>query len=156
MRPCLSHEFKTRTGRDTQGSAKAYAVRLLSQREYSARVLSDKLLEVGYEREAVEVAVASMQECGPQSDERFAEMRLRQDGRRMGNRRAAASLVERGIAKELATEKLAALAPELERAVALAQRFTGEALDDRLRAKIWWFMAYRGLDRMRQRPRSAA
>jgi regulatory protein len=81
-----------------------------------------------------------MQEYGFQSDVRFAEMRVRQDGRRMGNRRVAASLAERGIPKDLATEKLAALAP----AVELAQRFSGEPLDDRLKAKIWRFMAYRG------------
>jgi regulatory protein len=116
----------------------------LSRREYSARALSDKLLEIGYEREAVEAAVVSMQEYGFQSDERFAEMRVRHDGRRMGNRRVAASLVERGIAKDLASEKLATLAPEAERAVELVQRFRAELLDDRRKAKIWRFMAYRG------------
>ncbi|KWU23371.1 regulatory protein RecX [Burkholderia cenocepacia] len=125
-------------------SPKAYAVRLLSRREYSARALTDKLVEVGYERDAATAAVAAMQEHGFQSDERYAEMRVRQDGRRMGNRRVAASLEDRGIAKDLVAEKLADLAPESERAVELASRFAGSPLDERNKAKIWRFMGYRG------------
>jgi len=127
-----------------KSSAKAYAVRLLSRREYSARALADRLQAAGYEPDAVAAALAAMQEYGFQSDERYAEMRARQDGRRMGNRRVAASLVEKGIAKELAAEQLCTLPPETERAVDVARRFHGQPLDERLKAKVWRFLSYRG------------
>lgn len=125
-------------------SAKAYAVRLLSQREYSARTLKDKLLQRGYPPEEAAVAVEAMQSYGYQDDARFAEMRARQDARRMGNRRVSQSLVERGVDKEVALERVAELEPEDERILSVIDRFRGKHLDEALKAKAWRFLAYRG------------
>lgn len=125
-------------------SAKAYAVRLLSRREYSARALADRLQAAGYEADAVAATLSAMQEYGFQSDERYAEMRARQDNRRMGNRRVAASLVAKGIGKELAAKQLGALPPEAERAIDVARRFHGLLLDEHAKAKVWRFLSYRG------------
>jgi regulatory protein len=124
--------------------AKRYLAWLLSCREYSAQQLRTKLKQKGYPPEEIESALELMQSYKYQSDERYAQMRARNDAPRSGNRRVRARLAESGIAADLAEEQVAQLAPEAERACALAQRFVGKPFDDALKAKVWRFLAYRG------------
>lgn len=124
--------------------AKRYLAWLLSRREYSAQQLRTKLKQKGYGLEETEEALALMQSYKFQSDERYAQMRARNDAPRSGNYRVRARLADSGIAADLAEEQVAQLAPEADRACALVERFAGKAFDDTLKAKVWRFLAYRG------------
>lgn len=125
-------------------SAQSYALWLLSRREYSAKELAAKLTQRGYPAEAAAEAVTWAQSHGFQNDTRFAESSARSHSRRMGDRRVAAELAEKGISRELAAQQLEELQPEGERAVDIARRFEGKPLDEALKAKVWRFLAYRG------------
>jgi len=124
--------------------AKRYLAWLLSRREYSAKQLRTKLKQKGYEPEAIEDALTLMQSYKFQSDERYAQMRARNDAPRSGDRRVRARLAESGIEPELAAEQIAQLAPESDRAMNLVGRFEGKPYDEALKTKVWRFLAYRG------------
>lgn len=124
--------------------AKRYLAWLLSRREYSAHQLRTKLKQKGYEPAAIEEALELMQSYKYQSDERYAQMRARNDAPRSGDRGVRARLVASGIDADLATEQIAQLAPESDRARSLVKRFEGKPYDDTLKTKVWRFLAYRG------------
>lgn len=124
--------------------AKSYALWLLSRREYAAKELLDKLVTRGYPEEEAQAALVSMQGHGFQDDARFASNKARTSSRRMGNRRVTMTLVEKGVSRELAAQQLDELEPEDQRAVALMTKYAGRPLDDKLKAKIWRFLASRG------------
>lgn len=124
--------------------AKRYLAWLLSRREYSAHQLRTKLKQKGYEPAAIEEALELMQSYKYQSDERYAQMRARNDAPRSGDRGVRARLVASGIDADLATEQISQLAPEADRAKSLVQRFVGTPYDEALKTKVWRFLAYRG------------
>lgn len=124
--------------------AKNYAVWLLSRRDYSAAQLSDKMMARGYPPEEVAEAMAFVQGHRFQDDERFAQAKVQMSGRRLGNRRLRAELNEAGVATDTAEAQMAVLESEEARACELVGRFTRQVLDDKLKAKVWRFLAYRG------------
>lgn len=124
--------------------AKNYAVWLLSRRDYSAAQLSDKMVARGYPQEEVAEALAFVQDHRFQDDERFAQAKVQTSGRRLGNRRLRAELSDAGIAAETAEAQMADLESEETRACELVVKFAGLALDEKLKAKVWRFLAYRG------------
>ncbi|CAB0150391.1 Regulatory protein RecX [Pseudidiomarina piscicola] len=63
---------------DDQQQADEVCVRLLGRREHSAHELKQKLCQRGFSDAVIKQALATAQEHGWQSDERFAEIWLRQ------------------------------------------------------------------------------
>jgi len=63
-------------------NALSTAVRMLSQREYSAHTLKQKLRQKGVSSEEAEAAVTECQSLGLQSDERYAEVLVRSKANR--------------------------------------------------------------------------
>ena len=125
-------------------SPQSYAVWLLSRRDYSAKELHTKLVTRGYSVEQADSAMAKLQSYGLQNDERYAGSAARSNSRRMGNRQIVAKLTDKGLDKELVASQVDTLAPEVDRALELAQRFVGKELDDKMKAKVWRFFASRG------------
>lgn len=78
------------------------ALDLLARREHSALELKRKLLSRGYELDKIEIAIASLQRDGLQSDERFVECYARtRSTHGFGPQRIKAELNQRGITDEL-------------------------------------------------------
>jgi regulatory protein len=128
--------------------AKMYASWLLSKREYSAKILRDKLIRRGYTPEEADEGMAFVQEYNFQSDERFAGQKARSMERRAGNTKVVMALRAKGIDQDLAKKQAAELGPEQERAIAAAEKFRGQieeaGLSHELRAKVYRFLATRG------------
>jgi len=135
---------KRQTEKTELQPAKRYLAWLLSRREYSAHQLRTKLKQKGYEPAAIEEALELMQSYKYQSDERYAQMRARNDAPRSGDRGVRARLAASGIDADLAAEQISQLAPEADRAKELVKRFAGKPYDEALKTKVWRFLAYRG------------
>lgn len=130
-------------------SAKAYAVWLLSKREYSAAGLHRKLLARGYAAEEIEAATLFLQEHNYQSDERYAGMKARSVAHRAGDWKIAQSLAQQGIDEHLAKAEIADLLPEEDRAAQAACAKFSRQLDQagmtpEVAQKIWRHLGYRG------------
>lgn len=130
-------------------SAKAYAVWLLSKREYSAVNLEKKLLARGYENEEIEATMRFLQDNNYQSDVRYAGMKARSTAHRAGNWKIARSLSQQGIDESLAEAQIAELLPEEERAMhAASSKFSKllaeNGMTQELAQKIWRHLGYRG------------
>lgn len=121
-----------------------YVVWLLGRREHSEQELRKRLTQRGCDTIEIDDALAYVKEHGFQSDERYASMKVRSDANRRGDRRIRATLKQKGIDKEQIEEKLATLIPETERAITAVSRFEGKPLDQKLRQKVWRFLASRG------------
>jgi regulatory protein len=140
---------KTPTQEKPKQSAKAYAVWLLSKREYSAATLQKKLLKRGYAAEETAAALQFLRAHNYQSDTRYAGMKARSTAHRAGDWKIAMALAQQGIDEDLAKEQIAELAPEDERAVqSAAAKFAGQVADEgmtpQLAQKIWRYLGYRG------------
>jgi regulatory protein len=129
-------------------SSKSYAVWLLSKREYSAKDLIDKIVGRGYSAEEGDEALAFVIANKYQSDERYAGLKARDMERSNGNMRVMMKLKEKGIPIELAQVETDNLGSEESRAVTVAEKFkreiAKEGLTQKLKAKIYRFLAYRG------------
>jgi regulatory protein len=140
---------KSKTQEKPRHSAKAYAVWLLSKREYSAATLQKKLLMRGYDAEETAAALQFLQENNYQSDARYAGMKARSTAHRAGDWKISRQLVQKGIAEDLAKEQIAELPPEEERAAQAAKaKFLQQVIEDgmppELVQKIWRHLGYRG------------
>ncbi|MDQ2070438.1 regulatory protein RecX [Natronospira bacteriovora] len=83
---------------DSVSKATAYAVRLLSRREYARAELAQRLSRKGYGRDTTETALARLEELGYLCEERFVEhfVRSRVD-RGSGPMKIRAELQQRGV-----------------------------------------------------------
>lgn len=135
-------------------SLKGRALRHLARREHSRRELERKLadhVEDTPEASAAEQIRAALDDLaarGLQSDARVAETLLAGAGQRLGSRRIAHTLREKGLAPELVGAAVAqARGGELERARAVWQRrFGTPPADAAERARQMRFLAGRGFD----------
>lgn len=90
-------------------AARGRALKLLSRREHSAAELAFKLRQRGADEAVADVAVARMREAGWQSDERYAEMLVRNRvAQGYGPLRIRADLAAAGIPEAEARAALAA------------------------------------------------
>jgi SOS response regulatory protein OraA/RecX len=141
---------RTRSAEKPKQSATAYAVWLLSRREYSAALLQEKLLARGYASDEVSATMRFLHENNYQSDTRYAGMKARNTAHRAGDRKIAMLLAQKGIAEDLASAQIAELLPEEERAAQaasakFAQQVTAEkGISPELAQKIWRHLGYRG------------
>lgn len=122
------------------------AIALLARREYARAELAARLLATGATREEVEPVLDEIERLGYLSDARYAAVVVRSRAGSHARRAIAQSLRERGVAKEVANEALAAIDPdEFEHAKALWQRRFGTApADDREKARQLRFLVARG------------
>ena len=135
-----------------ESEAYAVSVGLLARREHSARELAGKLRSRGFEAGVIDSVLERLAAERLQSDERFAEVYLRQrSGKGYGPQRIAAELGERGIDDGLisACFRQAEAEKEIdwfERAEAVyARKFGDRPIEDmKERAKRLRFMQYRG------------
>ncbi|MDQ9169533.1 regulatory protein RecX [Oxalobacteraceae bacterium R-40] len=139
----------SKTPEKPRHSAKAYAIWLLSKREYSAATLRKKLLARGYDAEETATAMQFLQENNYQSDSRYAGMKARSTAHRAGDWKISRQLVQKGVAEELAKEQIAELPPEDERAAQAAnakflQQVIEAGMSPELSQKIWRYLGYRG------------
>lgn len=125
-------------------SARSYSLWLLSRKEYSAKQLRDKLMQRGYSPEEADDALAYVQESRYQDDARFAHIKASSSARQHGDRHVRQALAEQGIDAELVAQELEQLAPEYERACAVARRFEGKPADAQLQQKVLRYLTYRG------------
>lgn len=132
--------------------AYAVAVGLLARREHSAKELREKLHRRGFEAALVETALARLASERLQSDERFAEVYLRQRSEKgHGPERIRAELRERGIEDQLISTRFRQAEEDGEidwfelAAKTYARKYGGRAIEDiKERAKRQRFMQYRG------------
>jgi regulatory protein len=135
-----------------ESEAYATAVGLLARREHSARELSAKLHARGFAVEVIGAVLERLAAERLQSDERFAEVYLRQrSDKGYGPERIRAELRERGIDDPLISARFRQAEEEGEidwyalAAAAYAKKFGGRPAGDiKERAKRQRFMQYRG------------
>lgn len=128
------------------------AYTLLARREYGRQELVNKLLGKGHPAELVERVAEQLVAERKLSDERFVDAFVRSRGNRgYGPRRIEAELRERGVAGELAEERIAAGPSDEEedwvaRAATVRSKKFGEQLprDFAERAKQMRYLEYRG------------
>lgn len=114
------------------------AARTLARRDFSAARLRERLGARGVRAPAAERAVAALTSAGVVDDARLARSRARALAERgWGDAAIAARLEHEGVAAEVATAAVAELAPETERAAAVAA-----GVPDRPAA--WRLLARRG------------
>ncbi len=130
--------------KDDKPSAYDRALGLLARREHSRRELATKLAVKGYGREEATSAIAALGERHEQSDERFAEVLIRQ--------RVTSGYGPRYIAAELGSHGIA-VAPFraaldeidwVEQAGRLVSRRYGDSPDGAARDKAAQFLTRRG------------
>lgn len=131
-------------GQEPKRPAKNYAAWLLGQREWSAKELSSRLRDRGYSEQSVAEAMEFCVKHNFQSDTRFAESRTRMRSSTRGNRSIVQELREKGVSSEIISATLENAAPEMDRALAAADRFRGLTWDPKLNAKAWRFLTTRG------------
>ena len=106
------------------------AARLLSQRDYSSRMLEDKLHESGYAPETIERVLTFLQEKRYLDDHRFAEDLMRRRLKTRGRRAVQLELHRKGIAADISEPMLSERSDEEELAAAAA------LLEKYLRGKV--------------------
>ena len=119
--------------------ARRRALRLLEKRDYSRKMLLDKLTEKGVSEEEAAQVCDWLCDIGAVNDERYAELVVRHYAAKgYGERRLREELYRRGIARELWEAAMAEL-PETDDAVyrLLAQKLRGteHAREDLQRAQ---------------------
>lgn len=146
------HSAMSDTPAHDASEAYAAAIGLLARREHSARELAAKLHSRGYASESVEVVLERLVVERLQSDERYAEVYLRQrSDKGYGPERIRAELRERGIDDTLISAQFRQAEEEGEidwyalAAAAYAKKFSERPIEDiKERAKRQRFMQYRG------------
>ncbi len=146
------HSAMNNASAHNESEAYAAAIGLLARREHSVRELSAKLHSRGYMPEVVEAVLARLVAERLQSDERYAEVYLRQrSDKGYGPERIRAELRERGIDDVLISARFRQVEDEGEidwyalAAAAYAKKFGDRPIKDaKERAKRQRFMQYRG------------
>ena len=136
----------------TESEVYVTAVGLLARREHSVKELTAKLVSRGIGSELIESVISRLIEERLQSDERFAEVYLRQRSLKgYGPVRIGVELRERGIDDSLISAQFRQAVDEDEidwferAAAAYAKKYGGRPIEDiKERAKRMRFMQYRG------------
>ena len=136
----------------TESEVYATTVGLLARREHSVKELTAKLVSRGIGSELIESVISRLIEERLQSDERFAEVYLRQRSLKgYGPVRIGVELRERGIDDSLISAQFRQVVDEGEidwferAAAAYAKKYGGRPIEDiKERAKRMRFMQYRG------------
>ena len=140
--------LRMRTSPSPGVTARAQAVKYLARREYSAKELRGRLVDVGYDSEAVDGALRTLQEKGMQSDARFAEVFCRSRvAKGYGPARIEYELRDYGIDAEIVADVMSGHEQTWRQELArlLAKRTRGADLRDaRERAKQIRFLYGRG------------
>jgi regulatory protein len=129
-------------------AARGKAIGLLARRDYPAKLLRSRLTESGYEPQAAEAAVTSLETERLVNDQRYVEAAVAgRVSRGQGPIRIALELRRQGVAADLVAAAVAARDPQwLTRAADLRRRRFGEAApaDARERARQVRFLLQRG------------
>ncbi len=136
----------------TESEAYATAVGLLARREHSVKELATKLISRGVVSELIESVITRLIDERLQSDERFAEVYLRQRSLKgYGPVRIGVELRERGVDDALISAQFRRVDDEGEidwferAATAYAKKYGGTPVADiKERAKRMRFLQYRG------------
>jgi regulatory protein len=99
-------------------SARVTALRLLAQRRLTHAQLAEKLQRKGFDDDAVAAAVASCKRDGLLDDSLYALLYVEGKRAAVGDARLVRELVQRGIDRETARERVAAAVPQDERIAA--------------------------------------
>ena len=99
-------------------SARAAALRFLAQRRLTQAQLAAKLQRKGFDDDAVAEALASCKRDGLVDDGLYALLYVEGKRAAVGDSRLVAELVQRGIDREAARERVAAATPQAERIAA--------------------------------------
>jgi regulatory protein len=136
--------------------ARAYALRLLAQRSYTAKGLREKLLKKEFSPEEVDAALSRFMESGLIDDRNFAQnfARARLTGTSASPRRVRQLLVQKGIASSIADDAIATIVEDEQIDVdAVLERVARRKLDSlkdedplKIRQKLFGFLARRGYD----------
>jgi len=132
---------------DPKASARTIALRLLARRDYSRSELVQRLRARGLPAADIEATLDDFERLGYLSDARYAEAVVSHRAGRFGRRAIARDLNDKGIAKDAASDALAALAGRDELADASAlwrQRFGAPPIDARDKARQVRFLLSRG------------
>lgn len=130
-------------------AAKKYALDLLSQREYTQAGLKRKLEQKGADPSVSEQCIADLQALGYVSDERYAELFVRQRARNgYGPRRIQQELQQKGVSSVLVKAALECFDGDwFENALSVrVKRFPKIATDLKGSQKQKRFLQYRGFD----------
>ena len=129
-----------------QPSLRARAVRYLSQREHSPLELRRKLLRYCEEADEVDALLASLEQAGLLSSERFAQSLIHRRQQRYGNLRIAQELEAHGVSGDATAGLRQSLKEsELARAqAAWARKFHALPQDAADRARQTRFLTQRG------------
>lgn len=127
-------------------SAKARAVSLLAQREYSRQALQEKLTAEGQSPEALAQALDQLEARGLVDDSRVAESLVNRRSGKLGGMRIKQELQAKGLSPEVVATTMASLKEtELARAQAIwLKKFGRVAADAANRNRQARFLATRG------------
>jgi regulatory protein len=129
---------------DTPVALKARALRHLARREHSRAELARKLAPHAESQEAIEAVLDLLLSQKQQSDERFAEERVRVLSRKYGAAKIRHDLRSKGIAHDI-SERAASESNELEKARAiLARKYRSPAQSREEKARRARFLQGRG------------
>ncbi len=128
--------------------AKSKAIYLLSNREYSAKEMTERLLRDGFDKCAVESAVELLVEAGVIDDLRFAESyaySLR-EGRKLGYYAIMRELTLKGVDREIA-ERYASVYKEDETETAkqiILSKYKDFASDEKIKRRMYSALQRKG------------
>ena len=128
-------------------SLRSRALDWLSRGEYSRVQLQQKLAKYSDDIDAINDLLEQLQQAGWQSDERFAEALIHSKSRRLGNRRLAQYLQQKGIDSECFQDALPSKEHQIDNALqVLIKKFKVFETDAQVQLKYKRFLAYRGFD----------
>lgn len=126
------------------------ALRLLTRREHSAKELSEKLKQKGFQTEEVEETIESCQRLNLQSDQRFVELYIRSRVRQgYGPLRITQELKQKGVDSELIHKEIKQEGPNwLNHALTVWEKKCKGQIDLSFQEiqKHQRFLLYRGFD----------
>lgn len=135
---------RDRTQKPPTLSPRDYVLYLQGRRDYSAKELRDRMRRRGYEEAVIGPTIEQLAAEGLQSDARYAQTQVRWQGSRSGNRKIRQKLSANGVETAVIEAALDEATDETERALLALQRFAKTPLDQKLKAKVYRFMASRG------------
>ena len=128
--------------------AKSKAIYLLSNREYSAKEMRERLLRDGFDKDAVKSAVELLADAGVIDDERFAESfaySLR-EGRKLGYYAIMRELTLKGVSSQIA-ERYASVYKENETETAkqiILTKYKDFASDEKIKRRMYSALQRKG------------
>ncbi len=134
--------------KDPAITARARALHLLEQRDYTSAKLRRKLEESGYPPEAIDSAMAFVEEYHYVDDERYTRRYIRIQQDRRSARRIEQDLIKKGVDRELISSCIQeeyTADPRVQIQALLAKKgYDPEHSTRQERAKLYRFLAGRG------------